>query len=225
MQISIIIPVLNEEDSLGQQLDWLYSWGEKAEIILADGGSTDGSSQVVAAFKEARWLDCPQRGRAFQMNHAARLAKGDVLFFLHADTRPPAQTLSYIRQSLADSEVFAGSFRIRFDHPHWFYRFCASLSKLNYSFSTYGDQGLFVRKKDFMEIGGFQEIPFLEDVEIQYRLRKRGRFQKLPYDMYTSVRRFEAKGKYRQATLNLLLLLAYLLGFSPKRLKKWYPDS
>ncbi|MEM9917940.1 MAG: TIGR04283 family arsenosugar biosynthesis glycosyltransferase [Bacteroidota bacterium] len=225
-KISIIIPVLNEAQNLKRRLPELLQLEEAAlEILLADGGSTDNGRLVAAQFPHTRWIDCPRKGRSYQMNHAAKLAKGDVLLFLHADTSLPRKALCHIKSSLDNPTVFAGSFCMRFDREDWFYRLCAGLSRLNFSFSTYGDQGLFLRKPDFDRLGGFKTLPFLEDVEIQSRLRKQGKFIKLPMAVVTSVRRFERNGRFRQAGLNLLLLTAYYLGFSAHTLKKWYPDK
>lgn len=219
--ISVIIPSLNEAATLESFLQNLLSQGGRFEIILADGGSTDGTLEVLNRFPGIRLIKSGG-GRGRQMNEGAREARGEILLFLHADTTLPADALLKIEECLADSSVAAGSFSLEFDHRGTFFRILSSFSRINHPFFTYGDQGLFLRASTFRRIGGFKEIPVMEDVEIQERLRKIGRFIKLREPVVTSARRYLRNGPLRQHFLTTGIVLLYHLGVSPHFLGRRY---
>lgn len=221
--LSIIIPALDEASHLEALLADLLAREGDSEILLVDGGSTDGTWEIAGRFPVRR-LRAP-RGRAAQMNAGARRATGDVLLFLHADTLLPPDAFRRVADALADPGVAGGSFRLAFDRSDpWLaaYAFC---SRINHPLFTYGDQALFLRRDHFLRIGGFREIPIMEDVEIQRRLRRQGRFVKLPEPVVTSARRFVDVGPVRQQLLNLALVGLYHLGVDPARLKRLYTDA
>jgi rSAM/selenodomain-associated transferase 2 len=222
--LAVVVPVLNEADLLeGFLADLLRQKGD-FRVILADGGSTDGSWEIAGRFPEVQKIRTP-RGRAVQMNAGARAASEDLLLFLHADTLLPPDAFERIVMTLADPAVAAGSFYLAFDRDDpWLaaYSFC---SRINHLLFTYGDQGLFLRRAVFQEIGGFREIPIMEDVEIQRRLRRRGRFIKLDLPVVTSARRFVHRGPVRQQMMNMALLALYRLGMEPARIKRLYDDA
>ncbi len=159
------------------------------------------------------------------MNDGARQAQGEVLLFLHADTTLPANALLMIEETLVDSSVAAGCFSLEFDHPGKFFRILSIFSRINHPFFTYGDQGLFLRASTFRRIGGFKEIPVMEDVEIQERLRKIGTFIKLKEPVFTSARRYLRKGPLRQHLITTGVVLLYHLGVSPYFLGRRYYGS
>ena len=220
--ISIIIPTLNEEKTIGACLKQIERQSGPHEIIVVDGGSRDNTEAVVRCFPRVRWLQASVKGRGRQMNRGAKAATGDILLFLHADTRLPADGLSMIAARMQPIDVVAGSFSLRFDHPNAWLRLFARLSRINHVLFTYGDQGFFMARHAFQRLGGYAEIPLMEDVEIQRRLRKIGRFVKLDQGVVTSARRFLATGILRQQLLNTALVLLFYAGVPPARLKRYY---
>jgi rSAM/selenodomain-associated transferase 2 len=219
--LAVVIPTLNEEKFLGNLLADLAARAEDCTVTVADGGSTDRTREIAASFSGVRWVAAP-RGRGAQMNAGARASQGKLLLFLHADTRLPAGALAKIREALADPAVAAGSFCLSFDRDDPWLRAYARCSRINHPLFTYGDQGLFLRRVAFEEVGGFPELPLMEDVEIQRRLRRRGRFVKLPDPVVTSARRFVRHGVVRQQLRNVALVSLYYLGVSPARLARGY---
>jgi rSAM/selenodomain-associated transferase 2 len=222
-QLSVIVPALNEAQELPGLLDSLLQLPGNCEMLVVDGGSSDASERIVCASSRVRWLTAP-RGRAAQMNAGARAARGESVLFLHADTRLPANAVARIVTALADPQVVAGSFRLRFEPNSMLLRLYALCSRLNFTITTFGDQGLFMRRSDFLQMGGYAPLPFLEDVEFQRRLRARGRFVKLPLGVTTSARRFRAHGVLRQQLRNVVLVALFLAGASPNSLKRYYDD-
>lgn len=223
MKISIIIPCLNEGGYIKNTLQHVLSLHGDFETIVVDGGSSDDTLSIAAEFNGLKIISS-EKGRSIQMNAGASVAKSEILLFLHADTFLPENAFNLIIECMQDQQVVAGSFYLRFDDNSRFTNFYSRLSKLNHSFLTYGDHGIFIKKSVFQEIGGYKEIPFMEDVEIQGRIKKEGRFKKLNAGVLTSARRFRKTGILRQFTMDLYLVLFYKMGVSPKRLKNFYKD-
>lgn len=221
--ISIIIPVLNESQTIGSCLLHLRKQIERHEIIVVDGGSNDDTVNIVKAFSDVKWL-CSPPGRGNQMNRGAEAAKGDLLLFLHADTCLPPEGLTGIEALMSREGIVAGSFSLSFGDSDSLLKLYALFSRINHLLFTYGDQGLFMTRSIFELIGGFQEIPIMEDVEIQKRLRKMGRFVKIRQPVITSARRFLTNGILKQQFINIGLVCLYHLGFSPFWLKRFYDD-
>ncbi|GAA3966244.1 TIGR04283 family arsenosugar biosynthesis glycosyltransferase [Hymenobacter antarcticus] len=172
--ISIIIPTYNEAAGLPALLRHLRQAGAQPrasfEIIIADGQSTDATA-ALARQAGVRVLHCPTKGRAAQLNHGARHAAGSILYFLHADTYPPAGFLHDIRRAVA-AGYGCGCYRLAFDMPHWFLRANAWFTRFNVEAVRFGDQSLFVRKDVFERAGGYREdFLIMEDQEITRRLR------------------------------------------------------
>lgn len=222
--LSILVPILDEARYLPRLLARLAEFGPGIETIFADGGSSDGSQALVQAAPHVRLL-ASRRGRAAQMNAAAAAARAPRLFFLHGDTLPPRDAPQLIARALNDANVLAGSFRLAFDGLALPLRFYAWCSRANSVLTTYGDQGLFIRRASFEQLGGFAALPFLEDIEFQRRLRRHGRVVKLQASLTTSARRFEQHGAVRQQLRNIAIVGAYLAGASPARLKGLYSDA
>ena len=219
--ISIIIPVLNESQTIGSCLFRLREQIDHHEIVVADGGSNDDTLDIVRAFSDVKWL-CSPAGRGNQMKKGAEAAEGDLLLFLHADTCLPPGGLARIETLMAQEGIVAGSFSLSFEEPNFLLKLYALFSRINHLLFTYGDQGLFMTRRIYEWIGGFQEIPIMEDVEIQKRLRKMGRFVKIRQPVVTSARRFLTYGIIKQQFLNIGLVFLYHAGFSPFWLKRFY---
>ena len=221
--LSIIVPALREAENLARLLPALRAEAPGAEIIVADGGSDDGSREAAARVPGVLVL-AGARGRARQMNAGARAARGDVLLFLHADTVLPPGFERAIARALADPGVVGGRFDVRLDNPGWPYRMIGGLMNWRSRLSgiSTGDQALFVRREVFEALGGFPDIPLMEDVEITRRLKRRGRQAALRDQVTTSARKWEREGVARTIGLMWTLRLLYACGVSPARLHRWY---
>lgn len=196
--LSIVIPTYNEAATIGPLLRYLRQLpGEdKTEIVVADGGSTDDTASEVRAH-EARWIACPRRGRAAQLNFGARQSSTSLLFFLHSDCRPPRDFIRQVTRSTQQG-IVAGCFRLRFDYPQWFLWANAWFTRFNVNAVRFGDQGLFITRPLFEELGGFREdLRLMEDQEMVRSIRKRAPFVVLPDYMTTSARKYRDNGVYR----------------------------
>ncbi len=220
--VSVIIPTLNEQDSIAATLKAVKDQDGSLEIIVVDGGSRDGTCDVAGGYAT---VINSSRCRAVQMNTGARRASGGILLFLHGDTTLPQGALMTIREALRAPGVVAGSFSLRFDTPHRFLRCLTFFTRFSWWWARYGDQGLFLRRETFEALGGFKEIPIMEDVDIIWRLRRLGRLHIIQDQVVTSARRYLRSGVFRQHALNSFLVAAYYLGVSPERLKQWYDDA
>jgi rSAM/selenodomain-associated transferase 2 len=226
MTIAVVIPTLNEERSLPRTLACLAAC-PLTEIIIVDGGSTDGTLSLAQEFcsrtANARLIVSPQ-GRARQMNEGAKASRSEILLFLHADTQLPAQAGRIIESALAKHRAVGGRFNVRFDSPSAWGRIISSL--MNYrsrltGIAT-GDQALFVRRHVFELLGGFSEIPLMEDIEFSGRLQQVGRTVALQDTVVTSFRRWETQGPLRTVFLMWTLRFLYWAGVSPHRLARVY---
>ena len=224
MRLSIIIPVLNEERTIAGAVDNL-GCVERCEIIVVDGGSTDRTAEVVRD-GPAR-LVVAARGRAAQMNQGARHAAGDVLLFLHADTRLPATAGADVEGSMTDPGCVGGRFDIRLDSPRPLLRVVGHMISLRSRLTRVatGDQAIFVRRTVFEGLGGFPEIPIMEDVAFCRALKRQGRIACLRSRVVSSARRWEQNGPVRTILLMWALKLLYLAGVSPARLKRLYSEA
>jgi rSAM/selenodomain-associated transferase 2 len=190
---------------------------------VVDGGSRDGTRELGARHPGVRWLEAP-RGRARQMNAGARAARGDVLLFLHADTRLPAGAGDAVRAALADARVVAGRFDVAFDTTRPIMRLTAALMNLRSRWTgiSTGDQALFVRRDIFEALGGFADIPLMEDIQLTRRLKRCGRQAALRLRVTTSARKWQTEGAVRTIFLMWTLRLLYAGGVSPAWLQGWY---
>lgn len=221
--LSIIVPTLNEAAALGATLAALQALrAAGCELIVVDGGSEDGTPQRAAAHIDVL-LRAP-RGRARQMNAGADAARGAVLWFLHADTLPPPQADTLILEGLARSGRDWGRFDVRLSGAHPLLRVVERLMNLRSRLTgiATGDQGLFVRRELFEQLGGFPDIELMEDIALSCALKRRGPPLCLDTPLQSSSRRWEQGGIVRTILLMWSLRLGYALGMSPARLLRWY---
>lgn len=192
MTVSVVIPVLDEVARIGTRLDELAAH-RFHETLVVDGGSRDGTADVVRAHGGARLVTAP-RGRGSQLNAGARAATGDVLLFLHADTQLPADAGRWIERTLADATVVAGAFRVRTVADagrNWLGPLLRIADlRSHVTRHPYGDQAPFVRRAAFEQAGGFPDEPLMEDVVLARRLRALGRIVTVPAYVRASGRRF-----------------------------------
>ena len=222
--ISVIIPVLDDAEvldlALGSPQDCTG-----VERIVVDGGSTDGSAEL-AKSRGVKIIHSPP-GRARQMNAGAEVAEGTLLVFLHADTRLPEGFDDHVRRILTPSEVAAGAFQLQIDAHSARWRFIEKTAnwRSRYLQMPYGDQAIFLRAELFREMGGFPDLPIMEDFELIRRLKGRGRIVIAPAAVLTSARRWEKLGALRTTLINQLMILGFYLGFEPSRLARWYRQA
>jgi rSAM/selenodomain-associated transferase 2 len=223
VKLSIVIPALNEADNLARLLPGLAGECPEAEVIVVDGGSRDGTPAVVAGSPGIRLL-ASARGRARQMNHGARAASGDTLLFLHADTRLPGGAAAAMERALAEPGAVGGRFDVRFDRDTRLFRMIAWFMNARSRLSSIctGDQAIFVRRVDFEAVGGYPDIPLMEDIEVSRRLKRRGRLCALRLRVTTSARKWEREGPLRTIALMWALRFLHFCGVAPARLHRWY---
>lgn len=221
--LSVIVPVLDEADNLERLLPHLRVRCPEAEVIVVDGGSADRTAIVAGAWPHARYL-VSDRGRARQMNAGARVARGSVFVFLHADTLLPAGAPAAIARALADPAVVGGRFDVGFASPRRSFRVIAAFMNWRSRLTgiATGDQTIFVRRAAFEALGGYADIPLMEDVELSARLKQHGRTRGVCLRVTTSARKWEREGILRTIVLMWALRLLYFFGVDTQRLHRWY---
>jgi rSAM/selenodomain-associated transferase 2 len=221
MQVSIIVPVFNEASLLRQCLAHLRERATGAEIIVADGGSYDGTADLARDLCDA--VVVSKCNRALQMNAGARAAHGDILWFVHVDAEVPWGCLDEIERIMDDPNVAGGFFRIRLP-LRWVYRFTDSFAHYAGILLRMrcGDHGLFCRRRTFVDIGGFPEVPLMEDVEFFRRLQRHGRVTYSQKRILVSPRRYEAIGRVRLTLAYGLIATLYILGIPLSKLASIY---
>ena len=224
VKISIIIPVLNEAANIEQALHRAWATGPHA-VIVVDGGSTDATVEL--ADKLASQVIRSSRGRGTQQNLGARHATGEVLLFLHADNWLAPDGLRQLLAALLSRDVTFGAFRQRIEAPGRRFRLLerGNAYRVARWGLPYGDQGIFLPKQTFDELGGFPDVPLMEDVLLSRTLRRRGWPVLLPGPLHVSPRRWQQYGVVRQTVRNWMLLAALNSGCSPARLASFYPAN
>ncbi|MBD2577453.1 TIGR04283 family arsenosugar biosynthesis glycosyltransferase [Oscillatoria sp. FACHB-1406] len=221
-KVSIIIPTFNEAENIAKTLQCAQT-GTDIEIIVVDGGSEDKTIEIVRQMS-ANVIASPQLGRAAQMNYGAEKATGEILLFLHGDTRLPLGYDAEIRTILGKSGVVAGAFELKIDAPLRSLRWVERMVRVRSRFLQlpYGDQGIFLKTSTFKELSGFPILPIMEDFEFVRRLKRRGKIAIASLPVTTSARRWLKLGVVKTTALNQLIILAYFLGIPPDRLRSWY---
>ncbi len=222
MKISIVIPTLNEAAHLPQTLAAIATANHNYEVIIADGGSQDRTIEIAQA-SGAIVLPC-NPGRATQLNQGAAQATGEIYLFLHADTQLPSNWAAFVIQTLTDRQTIAGAFELAIDSPRWGLRLIEWGVKLRsrYCQLPYGDQAIFLRAKTFHQLGGFPDLPIMEDFKLVKQLQPLGRIAIVPTAVLTSARRWQQRGILQTTGLNQLMILGFYLGIAPDRLRRWY---
>jgi len=224
MQISIIIPTLNEVANIGPLIDFLQKapdYDQVAEIIIADGGSSDGTLSIVIE-KNIRLLECAQQGRAAQMNEAAGLAKGEILYFVHADVFPPPTFVKAIQNAIQTGHRM-GCFAYRFNSDSKLLQLNAFFTRFDWMANGGGDQTLFISRACFEKSGGFKtDLPIMEDFEFVWRNKKEYGFHLLPGRALVSARKYRHNSYWKVQWVNAFTFLAFRFGAAPEKLSKWY---
>lgn len=226
-KISVIIPVLNERRCLPQTLADLQRQTWVYEVIVADGGSTDGTREWLRQRRGVRLVEA-SAGRGIQLNAAAKVATGDALLFLHADTQLPQDAVTQIESALASLHIAGGCFCVRFAscRPRSLGVVAAGINlRTVLTESATGDQAIFARRCVFEEIGGFHEWPVFEDVDFVGRLKRAGGFAVIRSRVIVSPRRHIRYGVFRTVVLVYLLRLGFWAGTSPFTLARWYQNT
>jgi len=219
--ISVIIPALNEEALIGAAIASATD-PSCEEIIVVDGGSTDGTAHIARSTGAAVYQTPPSK--AGQMNAGAALARGEILLFLHADTRLPPDYPDRVKSCLAASGVAAGAFRLGIDAAGARLRFIERVANLRAGLlqMPYGDQAVFMPAEKFGAAGGYPNVAIMEDFELVRRLRRLGRIALIPAAVLTSPRRWLHVGVLRTWMINQAVIIAYCMGVPPPRLARWY---
>ena len=221
--LSVVIPCWRDAVALGRVLPVLRTLSGIDEVIVADATETDECRDLARA-AGCVVAHCAQPNRGAQMNAGAALARGDVLLFHHADSDLTAAHVESLRAATRDPALFGGGFYRHFDarHPHlrWLEKWARRLN--DWGGTIYGDQSIFVRRAHFARLGGFANIPLMEDIEFSRRLRRSGCTRLLDPPIQSSARRFTRRGPWRTTLTNGTLLALYHAGVSPARLHRIY---
>jgi len=219
--VSIIVPVWNEAGTISEALQRLRRDFPECELLVVDGGSIDGTPELASA---QAGVVTTASGRACQMNEGARLTRGDVLWFVHADTVIAPYALQQIREALADPGIVGGGLSLRFDRrtPSLTYLARVSTLRARHLHHVFGDQAMFVRRDTFDGLGGFAPLPLMEDFEFSRRLHRAGRMVVLPATSTAASRRLTQHGTLRMIAFMQYLKLLFLAGVSPERIRLRY---
>ena len=231
MSISVIIPTLNEERTIMATLVHTAAFGFD-ELIVVDGGSLDQTPVLVESYRRRtqslaqspiRLVTAPP-GRARQMNEGAKASGGEILLFLHADTQLPDEARTMIETTLADQRMVGGRFDVQFDRPSMRGTIIGGMMNWRSRLTgiATGDQALFVRRHIFEQIGGFTDMPLMEDIEFSRRLKQKGTTAALTATVTTSFRRWEQHGPLRTIHLMWGLRFLYWIGIPAHTLSRWY---
>jgi len=219
LQISLVMPVRNDAEALGRTLDHLETLEarDRIETIVAAAGPLEETLRAVAG--RARVLTPGGSTRAALMNAGAAAASGDILWFLHADSLPPRDAVALITGAMADRSVVSGAFAHRFSEPSWSLSAINVINRVRYRLTRnyYGDQGMFVRASVFRAMGSYPDLALMEDLILSQRLKRRGKTALITTPLYTSGRRFLARGPWRTFAFIVWLLLLHTLRLDTQR--------
>lgn len=217
------MPVLNEEAIIEDTIRSLND--PHLELIIVDGGSKDGTVSIASRYNNR--LISSRQGRGRQMNDGARYASSDILLFLHADSKIGDGGIGSLLEAMEDPSIMGGAFSLAIDSRSLYLSLVAVMANIRSIIFKlpYGDQGIFVRRSAFESIGGYQDIPIMEDVEFIRRLKKIGKIKILKEDVLVSSRRWDKEGPLYTTLRNWILATLYLVGVSPARLYRWYKDT
>jgi len=216
IKYSVIVPTLNEEYYIGKNINAITNKRDDVEIIVADGGSSDGTVEAAAA-KGAR-ISNTEKGRGIQLNAGASIAKGNILFFLHADTLIPENTFDLLDDFFPNENNNICRFKLGFDIDNHLLKVYTSFSKFNTIFTRYGDSGIVIRKNFFNSMGGFKNYFIFEDVEFLSRVSKKAKIRLLNAEAKSSARKFVYNGLIKNQIQSFALFAKYFLGSDSSQL-------
>ena len=218
--ISVIIPTLNAEDFLNGCLESVWHNDPNADVIVVDGGSQDQTCAVACANNVN--VISSQRGRGRQLNVGAQCAQEDIFLFLHADTVLPDNAFGLIKETFRNSDIQVATFRMQFDYAHGLLDFYSSMTGVDSVWTSFGDQGVVVRRSFFEQLGGFPNWSLFEDVCFFQEARRKTTIYSLPAHVTTSAQKFLKNGILKQQLKNGWLMLQYVCGVSPEILARKY---
>lgn len=221
--VSVVIPIYNEEYILKEHAQWFKDFSRHVKIIFVDGGSLDQSREVAKEYGEVLTT---RKGRSLQMNFGANFADGNILLFLHADTIISLESLRAIEKKLTQDSFIGGCLTQRIDNESFIYRLIEGQGNIRAKLTKefYGDQGIFVRKDVFLKLGGFPEVPIMEDVIFTRRLRRYGKTIVMPDKIIVSPRRWQKKGIINTALLYMFINILFWFNVSLNKIKLLYDD-
>lgn len=229
--ISIIIPVFNEAAIIQAAIARLKE-DPGIEVIIVDGGSQDSTVKLALEIgavvgeqeNKLQLIVTYEAGRANQMNRGAAIATGEILLFLHADTQLPENYQSIIQNLLAQPQVIAGAFKLAIDTKTKSFQLIETMVNLRSRFCSlpYGDQAIFLKKATFAKMGGYLDLPIMEDFDLIQRLKRQGKIAIASVTVLTSARRWQKLGIWQTTAINQLIILGYYLGVSPQKLRQFY---
>lgn len=228
--ISIIIPVLNEKNIIQQTLQQFKDTSQ-IEIIIVDGGSKDKTAEIIKQLslekEQIKLITESNLGRANQMNFGANLAQGEILLFLHADTILPNNYQQIVAATLKKKKVIVGAFKLKIDAPKKSLRLIETIVNLRSRLLSlpYGDQAFFITKDNFVRLGGFANLPIMEDFDFIQRAKHQGKIMIAQAEVITSARRWQKLGVIKTTLINQLIIIGYYLKISPLKLKNFYRNS
>lgn len=223
--ISIIIPTFNEAENIGKLIRYLLSCdkGNQTEIIVSDGGSSD-NTPAIAKQAGAIAIHSTQKGRAVQMNHGARIARGEILYFVHADCQPPNSFVEDILSAVGRG-FSLGRYRTRFDSPRWILKCNAFFTRFDLFVCYGGDQTLFINKSLFDSLSGFdQEMMIMEEYDFVSRARKQGRYKIFQKNALVSARKYENNSWLAVQLAHKKVIKMYRKGASQQTIKEAYQN-
>ncbi|MFA5008476.1 MAG: TIGR04283 family arsenosugar biosynthesis glycosyltransferase [Candidatus Omnitrophota bacterium] len=221
--ISVIVPVYNEEKILKEKKEWFAGLSRFCELIFVDGNSSDNSAAIA---ENIGFVVKSKKCRGAQMNIGAKYAHCDILFFLHADASVSLSALKYIEEKIISQNLIGGCLSQRLSGKNLIFRIIELFGNLRARFTKifYADQGIFVKRDTFYTIGGFPEVPIMEDAIFTEKLRRSGLTAMLPHKIFVSCRRWEKMGIVKTITLQSFLNILFMLKFPLNAIDKLYGD-
>lgn len=220
MRFSVVIPTLNEAAIIKQQIRYIRGLNESAEIIVADGGSSDETVQIAKNCRAKIVQSKP--GRGTQLKAGAMAASGDILVFLHADTTLPSDAFIVMGNFFSRHDNLIATFRVHFHPPFLILRLISVFTRFDTVITKFGDQCIVIRRDLYDYLGGFSDWPLFEDLYLLDKARKHTTIRSLPRIVVSSSRRFKRNGVIRQLIWNAWLILLYYNGSLPEKLSEMY---
>ncbi|MBU2019409.1 MAG: TIGR04283 family arsenosugar biosynthesis glycosyltransferase [Bacteroidetes bacterium] len=225
MKISVIIPVWNEAGTIGKSLEFLEKNAPECQIIVVDGESSDNTCAIVQKFPKVELLKSPAKGRGAQMNFGAKVATGDLLYFLHADARPPVDFIEQLKNAVSNGAK-VGCFRFRFDSKKLMLEINAWFTRLPYLWCRGGDQSFFILSEIFERYKGFDErYEVMEEYDLMVRLKSEFQFTIIPDNVVVSARKYTTNSWFKVMWANLIAYRQFTKGVPTTKIKKTYKDN